>query len=423
MPGMKNIISGLKPYIINKAKDGKSASVNLYGEIVESVPIDWWTGEKVDGLFIELKQFLSDIETLSEMDEVSFYINSVGGDVNAGTSIYSKIRGLKAHTTTVVDGLAASAASIVAQAGDYRKVSIGSQTMIHCASAGLMGYYNRDALKEVSNTLKSFDNSIAELLADRTGREAADILNMMNKTTWMTAEEAVKEGFADEVINKSEPVVDKVENTTTYIVNGIPHNFGGMPVPQFGAIGTYTPMGKVGAIMHQIGQWKDAVAGMVTVSNGSEPVDIENSPLKQEVKRMDINELKANYPDLVNQIEEAAKATAQTVTDEAVKNAVDEAVKAERQRMQEIDSIAQTVGAELVNEAKYGEHPMNASELALKALKNQQAQGAEYLNSRNAELESSNVNNVTAAPVSGSEEDTQTKDIEDGANLLLAAKK
>ena len=136
---------------------------------------------------------------------------------------------------------------------------------------------------------------------------------------------------------------------------------------------------------------------------------------------MDVKELKAAYPDLVNEIMEEAKATAQTENVEAVKNAVDEAVKAERERMKQIDSIAQTVGAELVNEAKYGENPMSASELALKALQNQQAMGTEYLQNRREEQEASNVNDVIATPVSGSEEDTREKDIKDGAALLVSA--
>ena len=138
---------------------------------------------------------------------------------------------------------------------------------------------------------------------------------------------------------------------------------------------------------------------------------------------MDINELKATYPDLVDQIMEEAKMTAQTENMEAVKNAVDEAVTAERKRMQDIDSIAQTVGADLVNEAKYGETPMNASELALKALQAQQAQGASFLAARDAEQKAADVNAVTPVPVSGTEEDSQAKDIADGAALLNAAAK
>ncbi len=138
---------------------------------------------------------------------------------------------------------------------------------------------------------------------------------------------------------------------------------------------------------------------------------------------MDIKELKAAYPDLVNQIVEEARATAQTDHADAVKNAVDEAVKAERERMKEIDSIAQTVGADLVNEAKYGETPMSAKDLAFKAMQDQQARGTEYLKNRAEEIEKSNVNNVTADPVSGSEEDTQIKDINDGAAMIMAGAK
>lgn len=405
MPGLRNLMPSLKPYVINKAKDGKKANVNLYGEIVESVPTDWWTGEKIDGLFIELDGFLKDLETLSEMDEVSFYINSVGGDVYAGISIFNKIRSLKAETTTVVDGLAASAAAIVAQAGDKRQVSVGSQTMIHTASAGLIGYYNRQELKKVDNTLKSIDKSLAELLSDRTGREQDEIMTMLTKTTWMTADEAVSEGFADEVINKSEPVVDRVDDSMTYVINGIPHTFGNMPLPAFKTVGTFAP-------------------AQTEVSNGSGPVDIEHNPSShKEEESMDVKELKAAYPDLVDEIMEEAKATAQTENVEAVKNAVDEAVKAERERMKQIDSVAQTVGAELVNEAKYGENPMSASELALKALQNQQAMGAEYLRNRREEQDASHVNDVTATPVSGSEEDTAEKDIKDGAALLVSSMK
>jgi len=404
MPKLMNMHPNLMPYVINKAEDGKSAKVNLYGEIVEEVPVDWWTGEKISGLFIELKSFLNDIEALSNMDEVFFYINSVGGNVDAGISIFNKIRALKAETTTVVDGLAASAASIVAQAGDHRQVSIGSQTMVHCASAGLVGYYNRESLEQIDRMLESTDKRIAEILADRTGRNTKDILKMMKNTSWMTADEAVGEGFADEVVGKSEPVVDRVQNSSMFIVNGIPHNLMNMQAPMFSKIGEIAP------------------AQMI--SDGSEPVGIDNpSKSNKEEKGMDMNELKAKHPDLVNQIVEEVKQTAQSENAEAVKDAVAEAVTAERKRLQEIDSIADKISAELVNEAKYGETPMNASELALKALQNSQAKGQQFLKNRQLEQQAAGVNNIVPEPVSGSEEETVNRDIEDGAAILNAAVK
>ncbi len=405
MPKIMNIRQNLKPYVINKAEDGKTAKVNLYGEIVDEVPIDWWTGEKISGLFIELKSFLNDVEDLSEMDEVFFYINSVGGSVDAGISIFNKIRGMKAETTTVVDGLAASAASIVAQAGDHRQVSLGSQTMVHCASAGLIGYYNKAALDDVTKMLESEDKRIAQILADRTGRSEKDMLKMMKATSWMTADEAVEEGFADEVVGKSEPVVDRVTNTSMFVVNGIPHNLMNFQVPTFKTVGEIAP-------------------AQSKVSDGTEPVDIKNpSNSNKEEKSMDMNELKAKYPELVNQIVEEARQTAQTENTDAVQNAVKEAVIAERKRMQDIDSIANTISAELVNEAKYGENPMSASDLALKALQTQQAKGTAFLQDRTNEQKDTDVNGVVPAPVSGTEEDTEAKDIADGAAILNAAVK
>ena len=138
---------------------------------------------------------------------------------------------------------------------------------------------------------------------------------------------------------------------------------------------------------------------------------------------MDMNELKAKYPELVNQIVEEARQTAQTENTDAVQNAVKEAVIAERKRMQDIDSIANTISAELVNEAKYGENPMSASDLALKALQTQQAKGTTFLQDRTNEQKDTNVNGVVPAPVSGTEEDTEAKDIADGAAILNAAVK
>ena len=402
MPKIMNMRQNLKPYVINKAEDGKSAKVNLYGEIVDETPTDWWTGEKISGLFIELKSFLEDVEDLSEMDEVFFYINSVGGSVDAGISIFNKIRAMKAETTTIVDGLAASAASIVAQAGDHRQVSLGSQTMVHCASAGLLGYYNKADLDDVTKMLESEDKRIAQILADRTGRSEKDMLKMMKATSWMTADEAVDEGFADEVVGKTEPVVDRVGSTSMYVVNGIPHNLLNLQTPAFKSVGVLTmPQQKI--------------------TDGTEPVVIDNPSNTKEEKSMDINTLKAEYPDLVNQIMDEARQTAQSENAEAVKNAVNEAVTAERKRMQDIDSIASTISPELVNEAKYGENPVSASELALKALQNHQAQGLDFLKSRNEEQKDADVNSVVPSPVSGTEEDTQAKDIADGAALLNAA--
>ena len=345
------------PYTINKSEDGQTVEVNLYGEVVESVPIDWWTGEKVEGLFIEGKQFLADLEELDTADNVVFHINSVGGDVEMGISIYNRIRSMKANTTTIVDGLAASAASIIAQAGDIRQISTGAQIMIHGASAGLVGYYNREDLKKVDNMLAAINKSAADIYAERADKDDSHIEAMMAKEKWMTAEEALDEGFVDEIAGK-EPEVESVEGKASMLmVNGVPQIMRGIPMPQM------------------------SVSGTVVLSRekeGSLDINIDNNE-EGRSKAMTLQELEAANPELIEQIKaEATAAAAVAANDEAVKNALE----ADRKRMRDIDSIALAVGdPELVNKAKYDE-PMDAAQLALIAMQNQQAKGDAFLAAR-----------------------------------------
>ena len=364
-----------------KSEDGKKAEVNLYGEIVEAVPTDWWTGEKIDGLFIEGKQFLADLDTLDEADEVIFHINSVGGDVEMGISIYNRIKAMSAATTTVVDGLAASAASIIAQAGDIRQISTGAQIMIHGASAGLIGYYNVEDLKKTINMLSSINESVASIYALRAEKDAERIVAMMAKEKWMTAEEALSEGFVDE-ISGAEPEVESVKNSAnTLIINGVLQNLRGLPMPEM------------------------TTRGEITISRGKEGSHDIESPKNEEgrKKAMTLQELMDSQPELVEQIRNEAATALMETNSEATKAAVE----AERVRLKEIDSIAQAVGnPELVNRAKY-EEPMNAAELALAAMQAQQAQGDAFLAAREKETE--NAREITGAGNSGME-DTVAQD-------------
>lgn len=403
----RNIAKSTAPYTVMKAEE--SVEVNLYGEVVESVPIDWWTGEKVDGLFIELAEFLNLLDTLKDAKDITFRINSIGGDVEAGIAIYNRIRELSGHTTTIVDGIAASAASIIAQAGDTRQVSVGAQTMIHGASAGLVGYYNVSALKRMEDMLTTINKSVAGIYAERSGQTQEHILSMMAKEKWMTPEEALEEGFADEIVGKEEPVIDQIENSSRFLVNGIPHNLYNMRFPETMRMrGMLSGTGATPAMRLDVA--KDEI------SNGQEPSDINKTPsTTQEGRRMmDLKELQTNHPELVDQIREEATQTARQETENAVKAALE----ADRKRMMEIDSIAQMVGnPALVNKAKY-EEPMTAEALAFKAMQAQQAAGSAYLAGREEETK----NEVSVAP-NGGIEDTIAHDEEELNNLINSIKK
>lgn len=389
-------------YMIARSENGKHAEVNLYGEVVQETPIDWWTGEPVDGLYISLNDFLKDLDDLKNADSVTFRINSIGGDVSAGLSIFNRIRALDAETTTIVDGLAASAASVIAQAGDIRKVSLGAQTMIHGGSVLLVGYYNDQDLQRVDESIKTVNKSLADLYAERTGKDSDEILQMMQAETWMTPDEAVENGFADEVIGREEPVVDKIEGMkNALVVNGVLHRFGNTPLPHMNVSATLTQN---------------------EVVSGCEPPAIDNSSHSKEGgnSKMTLEEMRESYPDLVKQITDEATTAACTKLDESVQASVQAALDNERKRIREIDSIAQMVGdPEMVNKAKY-EEPMDASELALKAMQTQQAAGNSYVRNRAEELKETE--NVTAT-ANGGMEDTVAQDAAELNNLIAKLKK
>lgn len=373
-----------KAYMIAKSENGKHVDVDLYGEVVQDTPIDWWTGEPVEGLYISLEGFLKDLEGLKGADTVTFRINSIGGDVSAGLSIYNRIRALGAQTTTIVDGLAASAASVIAQAGDVRKVSLGAQTMIHGASTLMVGYYNDQDLKRIDEGLQTVNQSLADLYAERTGKGSDEILQMMQAETWMTPDEAVENGFADEVIGREEPIVDKIEGVAdALIVNGVMHRFGKTPLPQMPIHMTIAPE---------------------KIVNGREPsaIDLNNSH-KEGGTKMTLEELRASSPELEQQIRDEATATACAKEAENVQAAVQSALEAERTRIREIDSIAKMVGdPALVDKAKY-EEPMDAKELAYQAMQAQQAAGNTYMTDRAKEM--TETQDVTVTPNGGMEDE------------------
>lgn len=131
---------------------------------------------------------------------------------------------------------------------------------------------------------------------------------------------------------------------------------------------------------------------------------------------MTLEELKAQHPELVTAIEDAARETASA-----------SAVESERQRIREIEQIENSIAdKELVNEAKFGEKPMDAKELAFMAMKKNTQIGAEYLEGMKNETEKSGANSVGAVPNSGENELTKEqqakKDIADGAALIAGRK-
>jgi ATP-dependent protease ClpP protease subunit len=125
------------------------------------------------------------------------HINSGGGDVGDGIAIGNTIRNYKGFKRTVVDGMAASIASVIAQAGDERIVEKGAMTMIHDALT--LCYGNAQEMAKTAETLDKHSDNIASIYAERSGGTVAQWRDVMRAETWYTAEEAVAAGLADKI--------------------------------------------------------------------------------------------------------------------------------------------------------------------------------------------------------------------------------
>lgn len=127
--------------------------------------------------------------------EVIVNINSPGGDMFEGLAIYNMLRGHSSAVTVRVVGLAASAASIIAMAGDRVEMARAGFLMIHNAWVFAIG--DRHELGTVAAQLGAFDETMADLYATRTGLDAGEIGKMMDRETWISGRTAVEQRFAD----------------------------------------------------------------------------------------------------------------------------------------------------------------------------------------------------------------------------------
>lgn len=147
--------------------------------------------------FVEADAFLADLDNL-QADSIKVKINSPGGDVFDGTAIYNALADHPANVITSVDSLAASMASIIALAGDERRIYKNAQYMIHNAWSFAGGDYKE--FEKEAELLKQISAQMAETYAEKTGKKQADIQLMMDDTTWMTGAKAVELGFMTSAI-------------------------------------------------------------------------------------------------------------------------------------------------------------------------------------------------------------------------------
>ncbi len=139
--------------------------------------------------------------------DITVWINSPGGDCIAAAQIYNMLMEYKGNVTVKIDGIAASAASVIAMAGTKVCVSPVSMLMIHNPSAGIYG--NTAEMQKAIEMLDEVKESIINAYEIKTGMNRTKISHLMDAETWMDANSAVEMGFADEILQRS--VTDEIE--------------------------------------------------------------------------------------------------------------------------------------------------------------------------------------------------------------------
>lgn len=185
------------------AVESQDATLILEGPISSE---SWWGDE------VTPQAFRAELALQGGRD-ITVVLNSGGGDVFAGLSIYNALREYPANVTVRVDGLAASIASVIAMAGNKIIMSPGSMMMIHKPSVFAEG--NSDDLEKAKEILLNIEESIIPIYAERSGQSVEEVTKMLEAETWMSAEKAVELGFADEVtasIKKQDETVEAFQN-------------------------------------------------------------------------------------------------------------------------------------------------------------------------------------------------------------------
>ncbi|WAH38612.1 head maturation protease, ClpP-related [Alicyclobacillus dauci] len=190
----------------NDAATG-SGELYLYG-IIESET--WWGDE------ITPNQFQADLNALGNVSQIDVYINSDGGDVFAGQAILSMLKRHPANVTVHIDGLAASIASVIAMAGDQVLMPRNAMMMVHNPWSFAFG--NAADFRKLADDLDQIRESLIAAYQDKTGMDRDQLVALLDAETWLTADEAVQMGFADE-IEQSKQISASVRNGRL-LVNG-----------------------------------------------------------------------------------------------------------------------------------------------------------------------------------------------------------
>lgn len=196
----------------NWVKNEDSRTLFLDGVIAEET----WFGDEVTP-----KQFKS--ELFNESGDISIWINSPGGDVFAASQIYNMLMDYKGHVTVKIDGIAASAASVIAMAGGEVLMSPVSMMMIH--NPMTIAFGDTDEMKKAIQMLGEVKESIINAYELKTGLPRTKLSNLMDAESWFNSKKALELGFADGILFTNESEQTSPEEGIIYSQMAVVNSF------------------------------------------------------------------------------------------------------------------------------------------------------------------------------------------------------
>jgi len=311
------------------------------------------------------KQFKSDLDALGSVSGITVRINSGGGDVWAAQAIGNLLEEHAAQVTAHIDGLCASAATIVACHCNKVEAAADTTYMIHPVQVGIFDYMDAKKLEQYKQALDGIRENILDLYERKTGQSREDLAAWMDGTSWWTANEAKEKGFVDEVLNAGGATTVENRNGVLFV----------------NSVNTKLPFDTAPNFLQDSAAAKAASGAENKTAPAGTPETSHEEGKTMEIKT--VEDARKAFPDLVDQIE---------------KNAGQTAAQAEQERLKAIDEVAKLFPTELVNAAKYGEKACDAKELAYRAALDSAKKGREFLEAREIDAQESGVKNVASVP-------------------------
>ena len=363
----------LKFWNLVKNDEEKSAELILYGSIGSD---EYWDD-------ISDKAFKQDIENLGDVENIILHINSPGGSVFSAVAIANTLKNHKAKITANIDGLAASAATIITSACDTVKMPKNALFMVH--NPITFAYGNNQDMQKTLEMLNKVKNSIIETYLNKAKTDKETLSELMDNETWMSAEEAKEYGFIDEILDEN---VEKEVIENKLIINNMAFDISRFK--NFKEKKIQEPR-VINISVNSTGNSEEIADKFRDILNST-----ENQ--KNEGGNMTLEELKNKFPELYNQIFNEGK---------------EAGITKERERMREIDNLDVSNYSELVENAKYNE-PVEASVLAVNILNKQKEERIKKLQN----IKNDSQNNFTPpVPNNGTAENDEEKQFM-GINIM-----